>query len=136
MLIKNPTLLLGYVAVFVVALVGNLIIGKFNLGFADQPIAHTNVLWNFLGMALTGYGSVLIGGCPLRQTIMAGEGNADGAICVVGMVLGAAFAHNFGLAASPAGVPVNGQVAVIIGFVVLGTISVTGVLKKKGVVTA
>lgn len=136
MLIKSPTLLLGYVAVFVVALIGNLVLGKFHLGFADQPIAHTEFVWNFLGMALVGYGSVLIGGCPLRQTIMAGEGNADGGICVVGMLLGAATAHNFGLAASPAGVPLNGRVAVIIGFMVLGCISVLGIVKQKGAVKA
>jgi hypothetical protein len=33
------------------------------------------------------------------------------------MLVGAAFAHNFGLAGSPQGVPVAGQVAVVTGLV-------------------
>ena len=42
---------------------------------AVQPIAHSSHLWNLLGMVLVGWGSVLLGGCPLRQLILAGEGN-------------------------------------------------------------
>ncbi|MDR2501503.1 MAG: YedE-related selenium metabolism membrane protein [Treponema sp.] len=118
-LIKNPSMLLVYAAVFAAALGANLGIGKFNAGFSGQPIAHSDFLWNFLGMALAGYGSTLLGGCPLRQTIMAGEGSADGAICVLGLLAGAAISHNFGLAASPAGVPLNGQIACVIGLAVL-----------------
>ncbi len=136
MLIKNPTLLLGYAAVFVVALIGNLIIGNFHLGFADQPIAHTEWLWNFLGMALVGLGSVLIGGCPLRQVIMAGEGNTDAGVSVLGMLTGAAVAHNFGIAASADGVPINGKIAVVIGFAVMGAIVVLCTSKKGVKVTA
>ncbi|MDR2491756.1 MAG: YedE-related selenium metabolism membrane protein [Spirochaetaceae bacterium] len=128
-LIKNPSMLLIYAAVFVTALVGNLAVGKFNPGFTGQPIAHSDFLWNFLGMALAGYGSTLLGGCPLRQTIMAGEGNADGAVCVLGLLAGAAISHNFGLAASPTGVPPNGQIACLIGLVVLTCIAL-GNMKK------
>lgn len=132
-LIKNPNLLLGYGAVFAVALIANLAVGNFKLGFAEQPIAHTDFVWNFLGMALVGYGSILIGGCPLRQVIMAGEGNADAGICVMGMLAGAATAHNFGIAASPAGAPVNGQIAVVIGLVVLSAIALLNIKGKAGV---
>ncbi|MCC8166399.1 MAG: YedE-related selenium metabolism membrane protein [Planctomycetes bacterium] len=132
MLIGNYNLLFGYGAVFVAALVGNLAIGNFNPGFAGQPIAHSDFVWNFLGMALVGYGSVLLGGCPLRQVIMAGEGNADAGISVVGMLIGAAVAHNFGIAASPAGAPVNGQVAVVAGLVVLTAIAFANTRKRKG----
>lgn len=135
MLIRNYNLLLGYGAVFVAALIANLAAGNFNPGFAGQPIAHTSFVWNFLGMALVGYGSILIGGCPLRQVIMAGEGNADAGISVFGMLIGAATAHNFGLAASPAGVPGNGQVAVIVGFVVLTVIALVNSGTRKGMVT-
>lgn len=131
-LIQNFNLLLGYGAVFVVALVANIALGNFRLGFADQPIAHTDFLWNFLGMGLVGYGSVLIGGCPLRQVIMAGEGNTDAGICVLGMLVGAATAHNFGIAASPQGAPVNGQIAVVIGFVVLSAIALANSKILKG----
>ncbi len=55
-------------------------------------------MWNFLGMVIVGWGSCLLGGCPLRQLILAGEGNGDSAITVIGMLVGAAFAHNFTLA--------------------------------------
>lgn len=132
-LIKNPSMLLVYAAVFAAALIGNLLTGKVNVGFAGQPIAHTDFVWNFLGMALAGYGSTLLGGCPLRQSIMAGEGNADGAICVLGLLAGAAISHNFGLAASPAGVPLNGRIAVVIGLVVLSGIALLNIGQKGAV---
>jgi YedE family putative selenium metabolism protein len=126
-LIKNPSMLLVYAAVFAAALLANLGVGKFNAGFSGQPIAHSDFLWNFLGMALAGYGSTLLGGCPLRQTIMAGEGNADGAVCVLGLLAGAAISHNFGLAASPAGVPLNGQIACVTGLAVLSAIALLNI---------
>lgn len=129
-LIKNPTLLYGYAAVFVVALLANVVLGKFNPGFAGQPIAHTDSLWNFLGMTLVGFGSILVGGCPLRQVILAGEGSADGAICVAGLLVGAATAHNFGLASSGAGSTANGQIAVVVGLVVLAAVAISGAMKK------
>ncbi len=116
---KDSHLFLGFIAIFVTALIGNLIIGTFDMGFVDQPVAHADGLWNFLGMALCGLGAVLLGGCPLRQIILSAEGNIDSAITVSGMYIGAAFAHNFGLAASGAGPSANGRIAVIIGFVVV-----------------
>lgn len=119
-LIKDLHLLWGFVGIFVAALAGNLILGKFNLGFAEQPIAHTQHLWNFLGMSVVGLAAVLAGGCPLRQLILAGEGDTDAVLTVFGMVLGAAFAHNFGLAASTAGLGTNGRVAVIAALMILG----------------
>jgi hypothetical protein len=48
---------------------------------------------------------------------MAADGNTDAGICVLGMLAGAGLAHTINLAASGAGVPVNGQTAVIIGIV-------------------
>ncbi len=119
MMFKDFSMLWGFLAVIVTVLVGNLILGKFNLTFADQPVAHTDGLWNFLGMALVGWGSVLLGGCPLRQLILAGEGNSDAAITITGFAVGAAICHNFGLASSPQGPTVNGMVAVVAGFVIL-----------------
>ena len=56
-------LLLGFIAILVSALIGNMILGYFNPGFAGQPVAHTDGLWNALGMALAGFGCVLLGGC-------------------------------------------------------------------------
>jgi len=131
-LIKNPNLLLGYAAIFVVVFAGNLLRGNVNFSFEGQPIAHTDFLWNFLGMSLTGLGSVLLGGCPLRQVIMSGEGNTDAGICVLGMLTGAAFAHNFGLASSADGSTPAGQAAVIIGLAVMVIIAVANIQKRGG----
>ena len=98
-LFKNFNLIIGFVAIFVAVLVGNIVLGNFK-GFStqSQPIAHSSQIWNFLGMVIVGWGSCLLGGCPLRQLILAGEGNADSAITALGMLVGAAFAHNFSLA--------------------------------------
>ena len=82
-------------------------------------------------MVLVGWASVLLGGCPLRQLILTGEGNTDSAITVVGLVAGAAFAHNFGLASSPKGPTVEGAIAVIIGLVITAVISVYYMVKNK-----
>ena len=127
-------LLAGSIAIIVAVLIGNLIMGKFNLGFEGQSVAHTDGVWNFLGMALVGWASVLLGGCPMRQLILAGEGNTDSAVTVIGMVVGAACCHNFGLASSGNGPTANGQVAVIIGFVVVIIITICnieGLIKSK-----
>lgn len=123
-LFKKSVLIYGYFAVLIGVLLVNISFGNFHPGFANQPIAHTDGLWNFLGMALAGFCSVLLGGCPLRQLIMTGEGNSDSVVTVLGLAAGAAFAHNFGLAASGAGPTFNGQIAVGIGFVVTFIIAV------------
>ena len=128
-LFKDPTLLFGSVAVLVVAFILNLATGSFKPGFTGQPIAHTQWLWNFLGMGLVGYGSVLLGGCPLRQTILAGEGNSDSAVTVLGFLAGAAVSHNFGLASSAQGATAAGKIATIVGFTVITLIAVA-VMKK------
>lgn len=137
-LFKDYKLLIGFCSIIVAALIGNIAFGQFNLGFAGQPVAHSAHLWSFLGMLVVGFGSVLLGGCPLRQLIMAGEGNADSAITVIGYIVGAAFAHNFGLAGSAysaenavGGPGVNGQVAVIIGIIVLLVIAFVNCKKAK-----
>ena len=136
-LFKDWKLLLGFIAIIVAALVGNLVLGQFKLGFSGQPIAHSVHLWSFLGMLVVGFGSVLLGGCPLRQLIMAGEGNADSAVTVVGYIVGAAFAHNFGLAGAAAsadaigGPSVYGKGAVIIGIIVLLIVAAVNSKKAK-----
>lgn len=122
-LFKDSYLISGFVAIIVAAFVGNMFFGFFNLGFVSQPIAHSDGLWNFLGMVLCGWASVLLGGCPMRQLVLAGAGNTDSAITVMGMVVGAGICHNFSLAATPKGPSFNGQIAVILFFVILGVIS-------------
>lgn len=121
---KDSYLILGFFAILVSAAVMNMAFGFFHLGFAEQPVAHIDGLWNFMGMVLVGWGSVLLGGCPFRQLILSGEGNTDSAVTIMGLLAGAAFAHNFALASSPKGPTPNGQIAVVICIVILLIISV------------
>jgi len=119
MLFKSSHLLTGLVAVLVAVLITNLALGQFHVGFDGQFAAHKDHLWNFLGMALVGLSAILLGGCPFRQLILAAQGNGDSFAAVLGMVTGAAFAHNFGFAASgKEGVPTAGMIAVIVGLVI------------------
>ena len=139
-LFKEFKLLLGFAAILVSALVTNLVLSAaaegswFTLGFEGQAVAHMDGLWNALGMLLVGFACVLLGGCPLRQLVLAGEGNTDSALTVVGLLLGAAFAHNFGLASSAAGPTDNGKIAVIIGLIVVIIIGECNIAsnRKKG----
>jgi YedE family putative selenium metabolism protein len=117
-LFRHMHLFLGIAGLFVASLIMNLILNQFNPGFADQPIAHTMHIWNFGGMVLAGLAFTLAGGCPGRQLFLSGEGDGDAAIFVVGMIAGAAFAHNFGLASSGAGATSAGIVALFIGLIV------------------
>ena len=135
-LFREWKLLLGFLAILVSAFLVNLILGAatgtafFNPGFAGQPVAHTDGLWNALGMLLAGFGCVLLGGCPLRQLVLAGEGNTDSAVTVLGLMVGAAFAHNFGLAASADGPTANGKIAVVIGIAVVAVIAAANTFRK------
>ena len=136
-LFREPKLLMGFGAILVSALVCNLILNGvgeatfFHLGFKGQPSAHTDGLWNCLGMLLVGFGCVLLGGCPLRQLVMSGEGNSDSAVTVLGLIVGAAFCHNFGLASSADGPTAAGKIAVLLGLVVVVLIACLNTFKKK-----
>ena len=130
-LMRNFDLLTIIGGFFVVMLVFNIATGRFTAAF-DTPgiIAHSEHLWNILGMYAVGFAAVLAGGCPLRQLILAGQGSSDSAVTVLGMFAGAALAHNFGLAASATAVndetqeivagsvPLYGKAAVIISIAV------------------
>jgi len=117
-LLRDGYLMSAVVATLLGALVLNLALGQFDLGFKGQPISHTSHLWNFLGMALVGLGATFLGGCPLRQLILSGEGDSDAAMTVLGLFTGAAFAHNFGLASSAAGPSDAGKWAVMLGLAI------------------
>ena len=136
-LFREWKLLFGFVAILISALITNLILGSvtggtfFQIGMAGQPVAHMDGLWNGLGMLLAGFGCVLLGGCPLRQLVLSGEGNTDSAVTVIGLMVGAAFAHNFGLASSGEGPTANGKIAVIIGIVVVTAIACINTFSKE-----
>ena len=68
-------------------------------------------------MGLVGWLAVVIGGCPFRQLVKAGEGDADAGLVVIGMFIGSALVQSWGIAATTAGVPLVGKVAVLVGFV-------------------
>ena len=130
-------LISGFAAIFVACLVMNLILTVatagtyFHLGFAGQAIAHTDGLWNLLGMYVVGFGAILLGGCPLRQLVLSGEGNTDSAMAVLGLMVGAAFCHNFGLASSGEGPTANGKIAVVLCICVLAVIACVNTFAKK-----
>lgn len=141
-MLRDFKLLSGFLAIWITITIGNLIMGSYNLSAVSQPIAHSQYLWSFLGMALAGWGSVLLGGCPLRQLILAGEGNGDSAVTVFGMIVGAAVSHNFSLAGAAdsvaengtyvvGGIGKNGMIAVVFGFVVLLAITLTHLPRKE-----
>ncbi|MDD3269936.1 MAG: YedE family putative selenium transporter [Syntrophomonadaceae bacterium] len=131
LLIQDNTLLLGFIGIFIGALLLNIYFGFFKPGFAPQPVAHPQHIWNFLGLYLVGMTATLLGGCPLRQLILSGEGDTDAASVVVGMIVGAAVCHNFAIAAgamkaAAAGAPavaggpgIYGQIACVVGIVVI-----------------
>ncbi len=128
-LFRQTHLFGGVLALVIAALVTNIVLGQFNPGFVKQPVAHNMHIWNFAGMVLAGLAFALAGGCPGRQLFLAGEGDGDATIFVLGMITGAAFAHNFGLASSPKGVGPHGIAAVVIGLVVCLLIGFT--MRKK-----
>lgn len=133
-LLKDFSLFAIVAGLFIVMLIYNICTGNFHFGVmiaADkvQPIAHQAQLWNFLGLYAVGLAVVLASGCPLRQMIMAGQGNLDAGITFLGLAAGAACCHRFGWAASadaikdgvftPGGVTTPGMIALIVGIVVL-----------------
>lgn len=140
---RDFKLLIGFLCVLIAVLLGNLILGNLVFGWHNvNAISHSDGLWNLLSMMLVGWGSVLLGGCPLRQLVLAGEGNTDSAITVVGMITGAALSHNFNLAGvadsftdneltSIGGATFRGKIIVLVGFVVLLIISIFNTIRRK-----
>jgi len=141
-LMKNYDLITIIGGFFVVMLIYNLASGGFKLSFDGQPVAHAKHIWNFLGLYSVGFAAVLAGGCPLRQLVLAGQGSSDSAVTFLGLLVGAACCHNFGLAgvaaaASTADTPavaggpgINGQVAVIACIIILFIIGFSPKNKK------
>ena len=128
---KDFHMLIPFVVILLTVFVGNLITGKFVLGIAGQPIAHTEWIWNILGLYLVGFGSVLLGGCPLRQLVLTGSGNSDAGVTVLGFLVGAAICHNFGLASSGAGTTPNGRIAFVVCAVVIFVVAIVNTVNKK-----
>lgn len=114
-MVKDFHLLKGVGSFILAAFVMNIILGQFKLGFTGQPAAHSMHLWNYLGMLLSGMAFTLSGGCPGRQLVLSGEGDNDAATFFMGLLVGAGFAHNFGLTSSGKGIGQFGAAGTIIG---------------------
>lgn len=133
LLLGDTHLISGVAALVVAAFVVNLALGQVHFGVFGQPVAHSQHLWNFLGMGLAGMAFALAGGCPGRQLFLSGEGDGDAGVFVMGMITGAALAHNFALAGSPdnvanqtvGGISTFGMAAVLLGIVVCLVIGFT-----------
>ena len=111
-----------------------LVLGAFIIAFVKREFkprggsaAFTRFTLGFFVMI----GALMFLGCPLRQLILTGEGNTDSAVTVIGLIAGAAFAHNFALASSGKGPTGAGMIAVIIGLVVTAFVSVYYSVKNR-----
>ncbi|NLY04489.1 MAG: YedE-related selenium metabolism membrane protein [Campylobacter sp.] len=122
---KNYSMFWGVIGIIVVATVVNLALGQYKFGFEDQPIAHNDMLWNFLGMTLAGLCFSLAEGCPGKHLAQSGGGNLNSVIFLLGMAAGAAVCHNFNLASSATGITEYAPYAVIFGFIVCAYIGFT-----------
>ncbi len=141
MLFRDFNLFGGLAGFFVVSLIGNLILGNFDMTAQVQPIAHHDYLWSFFGMVVVGWGSVLLGGCPMRQLILAGTGNGDAGVTVFGLIVGAAISHNWGLAGSAdsmvdgvftaGGVSAKGEIALIVCLLIAALITLFNIKGGK-----
>ncbi|MCU6734000.1 YedE family putative selenium transporter [Diplocloster agilis] len=138
LLLKNFDLISVIGGFLVVMLIYNIATGGFHFSFSGQPVAHAQHIWNLLGMYVVGFAAVLAGGCPLRQLVLAGQGSSDSAITFLGMFVGAAVCHNFGLAAAAANAETNapggpaaaGKAAVLLCIVILLAIGF-GIRKRE-----
>ena len=111
MLIATGCLIAGY-AIFA------LIAGRFSPSFANQPVSHSDHLWNVLAMVLVGLTGVMAGGCPVRQVVLSGEGNGDAFVTAAGILIGGALAHSLQLASTGPGTTERGRAAVLAGLAI------------------
>jgi|GEM_PF-36385 len=95
-------------------LVLNVSFDHFHFSTANQPLAHNNLLWNFLSMSLVGLATTMAGACPLRKMILAGEGDLDAGTFILGVLIGASLAHTWDIYATQ-GVTQTGKLAVVGG---------------------
>lgn len=112
----------GLLVLLAAALAVNLAAGLFRPGLYDQPSSHLDWGWAAAGMFLVGLAAVLVGGCPFRQLVLAGEGDADAGAAVLGMLVAGGLVQSWGLRSTIAGATPAGKLALMIGLVlVLGT---------------
>ncbi|MFV1956175.1 MAG: YedE family putative selenium transporter [bacterium] len=116
-LARDWSLMRGLLILLVSATAVNIYLGFFRMGMMDQPGSHPDHLWNGMSMLLVGFASVLAGGCPFRQLVLAGEGLVDASVVIVGMVVGGSIVHLWQITSTAAGPTPAGKVAVLLGLI-------------------
>lgn len=122
-ILKDFTGILALLSLVLFAFITNVFLGRFNLGIYGQPGSHTQWIWSFLGMLLTGYIAVIIDGCPFRQLVKTGEGDINAQICFIGMLIAGAFVQNFNILSDSSGPTVSGKIWLLAGFVIFSIIT-------------
>lgn len=128
-LFRDSVLLWGSLGMLAASAIYHLVSGQFTLGFVHVN-SHQDHLWNFLGLFVVGLASSFLGACPLRQLILAGTGDSDAALTVVGILMGAILSNKFHFTAAAdlvedgkliesGGMPENGKIAVLVTIVIL-----------------
>jgi YedE family putative selenium metabolism protein len=117
----------GVLAMLGSALIVSLITGSFMPGVQGQPGSHLAYGWSFLGMGLVGITSVMIGGCPFRQVVLASQGSSDAAAAVLGMLGGGAIVQTWAIGSTNAGPTQAGKVATLVS---IAFILVVGLLLR------
>jgi uncharacterized protein len=104
----------GVLGILGAAAVVSLITGSFHPGLQAQPGSHLAYGWSFLGMGLVGMTSIMIGGCPFRQVVLASQGSTDAAAAVLGMLGGAAIVQTWGIGSTNIGPTPAGKIATLV----------------------
>ncbi|OEU46351.1 MAG: hypothetical protein BA872_06725 [Desulfobacterales bacterium C00003060] len=131
LLVRERTLLNGVITAFLVALIFSILLGQFRWGMNAQPASHLSHGWTFLAMALVGFVSILIDGCPFRQLIKAGQGDVDAGVTTLGMLVGGGLVYVWVLGSTSAGPTFQGKIAVLIGMIFAAVVAMA-FRKKKG----
>nr|WP_230863634.1 hypothetical protein [Campylobacter concisus] len=69
---RDFSMFYGVISIIVCASVTNLVLDQYKFGFEAQPIAHNDMLWNFLGMTLAGLCFSLSYGRPGKHLVQMG----------------------------------------------------------------
>lgn len=117
----------GVFAMLGSALIVSLLTSQFSAGVVAQPGSHLAYGWSFLGLGLVGITSVMMGGCPFRQVILASQGSSDAAAAVLGMLGGGAIVQTWGIGSTNLGPTQAGKIATLVG---IAFILVLGILMR------
>ncbi len=117
----------GVLGMLGAAVVVSLMTGSFHPGLQAQPGSHLAYGWSFLGMGLVGMTSVMIGGCPFRQVVLASQGSTDAAAAVLGMLGGGALVQTWEIGSTNVGPTQAGEIATLVS---IAFILVVGVLLR------